>query len=398
MLSEMKWVRFAMAVLVVLAMLCGSTLAKKPPKDPPPEPDPPPVTYTITWLDSFAGSFADAVNSHGHVVGEAKSPERYGGERFAFVYTPETGMVDLNTLLPQPGGWHLRYATDINDRGQIVGSAYLTGVETPIAYRYTPALLAEDGSELLPANVEALGPLHADDEGTIATGINERGEVCGYSVDAEVSPSSSQYHVWFYSDEVGMVTVMSASDGNWLLTRSINESSQILVSLTRYEGPQSAIRVFPFGDPEYFYSEGSQFEVSDINDSGHFVGLASFVVPINKKRTTTESRAAYHDGNTLLDLGAGHARGINNHGDVVGFVNAQPRCTGFIYYKELQQVVNLDTAIVGDEMDLFLWFHETSDTSPRRINDAGQIVGSLSNYDLFEGYQAFVLTPIPPEN
>ena len=251
MLSQMKWVRFAMAVLVVLTLLSGSVLAKKPPKDPPPEPDPPPVTYTITWLDSFAASFADGINSHGHIVGEARSPDRYGGASFAYVYTPETGMVDLNTLLPQPSGWHLRWATDINDRGQIVGSAYLTGVENRIGFRYTPAVLAEDGSELVPAIVEALGPLHSDEQGSIARGINERGEVCGYSKEA-----SGQSHVWFYSDEVGMVTVMSATEGESLSARRINESSRILVcDIRAVEPPQRAIRVFPFSDPEYFYSE-----------------------------------------------------------------------------------------------------------------------------------------------
>jgi hypothetical protein len=43
MLSQMKWARFATTVLVALALLYASAMAKKPPKDPPPEPDPPPV-------------------------------------------------------------------------------------------------------------------------------------------------------------------------------------------------------------------------------------------------------------------------------------------------------------------------------------------------------------------
>ena len=310
MLSEMKWVRFATTVLVVLALLCGSVLAKKPPKDPPPdpEPDPPPVMYTITWLDTFAYTEANSVNSLGHVVGPAKSPDRYDGEYFAYVYTPGTGMVDLNTLLPEASGWRLWTAYDINDLGQIVGVGYFSGVETLIGYRYTPALLAEDGSELLPAIVEALGPLHSDDQRTSPRGINERGEVCGFSQDA-----SGEMHVWFYSDEVGMVTVIEGA-----VARRINESGQILV-----EGEWVAIRVIPFDDPEYFYpeSEGSWFGVEDMNDSGYFVGYAGFEVPINKKRTTTEYRAVRHDGNTLLDLGAGagsRAYGINKLGDVVG--------------------------------------------------------------------------------
>ena len=174
MLSQIKWARTALATLMVVALLAGGlALAKKPvpPPDPDPDPDPSPVTYQITWLDTFAYTDANSVNSLGHVVGPAKSPDRYDGEYFAYVYTPGTGMVDLNTLLPEASGWRLWTAYDINDLGQIVGEGYLTGVETRLAYRYTPALLAEDGSELLPAIVEALGPLHSDDQRNSPIGI-----------------------------------------------------------------------------------------------------------------------------------------------------------------------------------------------------------------------------------
>ena len=392
MLSQMKWTRIVPAVLMALALLSGGLVwAKKPVPPPDPEPDPPPVTYTVTWLDTFATSEANGVNSLGHVVGPATSPERYDGEEFAYVYTPGTGMVDLNTLLPEASGWRLWTAYDINDRGQIVGEGYLAGVETRLAYRYTPALLAEDGSELLPAIVEALGPLHLDDQRTSPRGINEHGEVCGFSNDA-----SGQYHVWFYSDDVGMVTVLSATDGSWLWTRSINESGQILVSVIPVESPQSVIRVFPFEVPEYFYPEyGDYLEVSDMNDNGHFVGFSSFEKVINKNRSTFEIRAARHDGITLWDLGAGArsgANGINNHGDVVGSMDSD----GFVYLEAFQQLVNLDAAVVGDDMDLSLWLHEKSTKKAQRINDAGQIAGDLSNYDVLGfGLHAFVLTPIP---
>ena len=61
--------------------------------------------------------------------------------------------------------------------------------------------------------------------------------------------------------------------------------------------------------------------------------------------------------------------------------------------------MNLDNAVVGDETDLSLWLHERSSKWPQRINDVGQIVGDLSNYDvLVSGRHAFVLTPIPPED
>jgi len=64
----------------------------------------------VTYLGTLGGdsSMAYAINASGHIVGQANS--------LAFLYTPETGMIDLHSLV---GNVSLRIATDINDRGQI---------------------------------------------------------------------------------------------------------------------------------------------------------------------------------------------------------------------------------------------------------------------------------------
>jgi probable HAF family extracellular repeat protein len=60
-------------------------------------------------------SFAFSINNVGQVVGVSSDIGH------AFVWSPSTGMLDLNTLIPANSGWVLILATAINDQGQIVG-------------------------------------------------------------------------------------------------------------------------------------------------------------------------------------------------------------------------------------------------------------------------------------
>jgi probable HAF family extracellular repeat protein len=63
---------------------------------------------------------ASSINKHGHIVGSS-TPSPSSGLTHAFLYTPEKGMVDLNSLMPE----HLKKiilseARGINNRGQII--------------------------------------------------------------------------------------------------------------------------------------------------------------------------------------------------------------------------------------------------------------------------------------
>ena len=69
-------------------------------------------------LPGASSSAAHGINNVGQVVGQvAYSLNDYRG----FVWSPSTGMLDLNTLIPANSGWFLQYALAINDQGQIVG-------------------------------------------------------------------------------------------------------------------------------------------------------------------------------------------------------------------------------------------------------------------------------------
>jgi probable HAF family extracellular repeat protein len=84
--------------------------------------------YSIAW----------ALNERGHVVGVSDSAHGLS----AFVWSPESGMWDLNDLIdpsdPLKPQTSFSAAYDINDRGQIVGSAFINGVTR--AYLLTPVV------------------------------------------------------------------------------------------------------------------------------------------------------------------------------------------------------------------------------------------------------------------
>ena len=64
-------------------------------------------------------SLAYGINNVGQVVG--------GSDDFPFVWSPSTGMLALNQLIPANSGWFLEFALAINDAGQIVGQGKLNG-------------------------------------------------------------------------------------------------------------------------------------------------------------------------------------------------------------------------------------------------------------------------------
>ena len=91
-----------------------------------------PVLYSAgTMIDlsspeTYAGA-AQALNDAGVVVGYAVfSPAPGEPDWHAFVYDG-AALVDLNTLVDAPAGWQLTTAMDINDAGQILGTACQAG-------------------------------------------------------------------------------------------------------------------------------------------------------------------------------------------------------------------------------------------------------------------------------
>ena len=77
-------------------------------------------------LNALGGaySFAFGINGLGQIVGEA---DDVAGFAHAFVYTPASGMQDLESLVTGGSGWMFSAATAINESGQIVGNGIRNG-------------------------------------------------------------------------------------------------------------------------------------------------------------------------------------------------------------------------------------------------------------------------------
>ena len=78
-------------------------------------------------IGTLGGSAAQGlgVNDFGFVVGYSNTTSDAGID--AFLWTPFTGMVDLNSLLPAGSPWVLLQASGINDEGRIVGYGLING-------------------------------------------------------------------------------------------------------------------------------------------------------------------------------------------------------------------------------------------------------------------------------
>jgi probable HAF family extracellular repeat protein len=92
--------------------------------------------------EGFIGAHGNAINAAGNVVGNCWTEANYGGPWSAYRYSSGVS-TDLNTLIEPNLGWHLEYAGDINDSGQIVGTGRLHG-------RLTTFLLTPDDTRFNP--------------------------------------------------------------------------------------------------------------------------------------------------------------------------------------------------------------------------------------------------------
>jgi probable HAF family extracellular repeat protein len=114
---------------------------------------------------------ATAVNKHGQIAGWGS----YKGSTHAFLLTPGLGITDLGSLSPLP--YDHSVATGINDRGEVVGyGAVLTAAGVRLhAWVWSRGVMTDLG--VPPAF-----------ENSIATAINNHGKIVGY---ANTVPSTS---------------------------------------------------------------------------------------------------------------------------------------------------------------------------------------------------------------
>jgi probable HAF family extracellular repeat protein len=309
-------------------------------------------SYVVYDLGALQGeSIAYAINDGGSVVGAGP-----GGGGTSWIWDRRSGMRSLGTF---PGGNGNARATAINNSGTVVGFAEVA-VEGPFtqAFRWT----AQGGMQPIPG----IGP------GSTAFGINDAGEIVGG--DAAVVGNG---YLW----NRGQITALGTLPGSQISQPfAVNNRSQVvggsrgdaflwsagtMTDLGRLPGAQSS-------------------EAHAVNNAGTVVGNdsgGSNEAFIWDARLEIRSLGVL---DTACDTPFSDARGINNHGEVVGYSCVSGTTTpshAFVWdvtsgMRDLNRLVSLP---VADVLSVAYG-----------INERGQIVGN----GIFEGAtHAFLLDP-----
>lgn len=190
-----------------------------PPPAPPPPPPPAPPPSTAPWF-GFVGTEAegfDAISAPAEAIGsypaaindasQVVGRVAYSGSDHAFIWTRADGMKDLGAL---PGGnWSI--ATAINSKGQVAGYSATSGGRWH-AFRWSRESGMVDLG-MLPGCVSAS-----------AFGINSDGDVVGQCL---VNPSTARMRPFLWTESRGMEdlgTLSNHGDGGAL---AINDHGQV---------------------------------------------------------------------------------------------------------------------------------------------------------------------------
>lgn len=290
--------------------------APQPAPAPPPPPPPPPATgqwlgfigtesggfVAISGLPTMTQNFPSAINDAGQVAGQAF----LGSVRRAFLWSNEKGMEELGVL---PNGFEST-ATAINADGEVVGYDYPFSGNAR-AFRWSRALgmieilglpytclstralgISKSGDVVgmclvnsqqgvfrpfrWSANfrMEDLGTLD-NDLGGVATAINDRGEIVGYSTPSSIY-DDARGAMWNGAGKIVQVG-NCAVDWCYTLANAINNSGDVVGT----SNSNAFVRWRDGSLRDIGGLSGARYSTAvGINDAGEIVGV-SYPVPDN---------------------------------------------------------------------------------------------------------------------
>lgn len=298
--------------------------------------------YTITDLGTLPGgsySAAIAVNSFGQVAGYSDGPPT----QHAILWSKTHGMLDLGTLFSGGPSW----AAGINDLGHVTGGSWIDDFNNA-AFLWTPAqglqnivavLDGQGGLSISNFNIvvgsttveppEAFvwtkdgGELNLNTTlgglGSVASGVNDRGQVVGY-FDSE----DGSFHAYIWSVQSGL--------------KDLGEGQASAINIfENVVGVNAAGHAFLWeknkgmGDLGTLTGDDSS-DATAINFWGQVVGTST--LNPNSRAFLWTAETGMLDLNTLIPTGSGwtlqSATGINIFGQIVGNgqINGQPH--GFL--------------------------------------------------------------------
>jgi probable HAF family extracellular repeat protein len=248
----------------------------------------------MTALPTLGGpnSYALGVNASGEIIGwselagadsNCRAPQVYNWHGFAYRNGTIRDLPPLPAEPPLPADT-LSGALGINDAGDIVGASGICGNANTIGYGITrhAVLWRKDGTVI---DLGSLGGVNPNPSnylgGFAATGINNRGQICGLS---DLPPDKTTHfdkttHAFFWEDRV--MTDLGTLPGDYYsFAWGIGESGQVLGQSC--DSTQSICRGFIWQDGvmtdvNSLLPSGSALYVVDanfINASGEITGQA----------------------------------------------------------------------------------------------------------------------------
>lgn len=255
-------------------------------------------------LPGGGGSYAYGLNASGQAVGEAFTGAIWSSPSVPVLYSGGS-VQSLGTL-----GGNYGFASDINDAGNVTGSAFLAGDAVGHAFYYSGGVMQDIGT---------LG-------GDYAAGmeINNLDQVAGFS-DTTGGLTS---HAFLYSG--GSMQDLGTLGGLFSVALALNDAGQVAGHSSTTGDLTNHAFLYTGGTMQDLGTLGGDYsEAWDINNAGDVVGYSTLAGPGNNYGAFLYTGGAMYDLNavyaSLLSDGssAGFTRltdatGINNVGQIVG--------------------------------------------------------------------------------
>lgn len=271
--------------------------------------------YAVTDLGTLGGDYryASALNDSGQVVGQSSLSNESWPLYRGFVYSDGL-MSDVGTPDKKSSD-----AVGINNRGEVVGKYYYGEDNRSQAFHYSNGVMV------------SLGSLGGPDSS--ATGINEEGRVVGWA-----TTSDHRTQAFIYGD--GAMVSFGAFGGPYTAATAINDKGQVVGVGTTAGNALSHAFLYEDGMITDLGTLGGKHgDATGINNNGQIVGASSL------DETDYRHAFLYQDGR-MIDLGTlggreSYAFAINEKGYVVGGSDtASGLRRGFIYRNGLLQDLN----------------------------------------------------------